>query len=158
VNKADNIYCRTGITGAIRYGRSWVRVPGKLKYISCGALGHWGVNKNKDIFFRYGVNPRRPQGTKWKRVPGKLHQIESGPDGAVWGAHISAGVFTRIGITAANPVGTKWRRFVKKKLASISVGLGTLYGVDKKGKPLSGEASSFVGPNGLPKKPQGIYF
>ena len=90
-------------------------------------------------------------------MPGKLHQIESGPDGAVWGVNMFTGVYTRIGITSANPVGTKWKRFAKKKLASISVGPGTLYAVDKKGKPHSGEASSFVGPNGLPKKPQGNF-
>ena len=158
VNKADDIYCRTGIAGPVAYGRSWVKVPGKLKYISCGLLGHWGVNKNNDIFFRYGVNAGKPQGTKWKHVPGKLHQIESGPDGAVWGVNMFSGVFTRIGITRPNPVGRKWKRFVKKKLASISVGYGTLYAVDKKGKPFSGEASSFVGPNGLPKRPKGIYY
>ena len=157
VNKADDIYCRIGITAAIPYGRSWVRVPGKLKYISCGVLGHWGVNKNNDIFFRYGVSPVKPQGTKWKHVPGKLHQIESGPDGAVWGVNIISGVFTRIGVSQANPVGKKWKGFTKKKLTIISVGPGTLVAVDRKGKPLSGEASSFVGPNGLPKKPAGIY-
>ena len=153
VNKYDNIYCRRGVSPSVRYGRSWVRVPGKLKYISCGALGHWGVNKNNYVYYRYGVTAGKPQGTRWKRVPGKLHQIESGPGGAVWGIHVTSGVYTRLGISRTNPIGTKWKRFAKKKLVSISVGLGKLYGVDRKGRPYSGEASLFVGKKGLPKRP-----
>ena len=155
VNTADNIYCRTGITTARRNGRSWTRVPGKLKYISCGALGHWGVNKANNIYFRYGVKPGRPQGTRWKHVGGKLHQIESGPDGAVWGVHLYSGVYTRLGISKRKPIGTKWKGFRKKKLVSISVGLGVLYGVDRKGKPYSAPARALVGKKGLPRKPSG---
>ena len=155
VNTADNIYCRTGITPARLSGKGWTRVPGKLKYISCGTLGHWGVNKRNDIFFRYGVNRGKPQGTKWKHVPGKLHQIESGPDGAVWGVNRYTGVFTRLGISRRRPIGTRWKRFAKKKLISISVGLGVLYGVDRKGKPYSAPARAFVGKKGLPKRPLG---
>ena len=157
VNKADNIYCRTGITGARPYGKGWVRVPGKLKYISCGAFGHWGVNKRNDIFFRYGVNPGKPQGTKWKHVPGKLHQIESGPDGAVWGVNLVTGIYTRLGISKRNLIGKRWRRFRKKKLVSISVGLGVLFGVDKKGRPYSVPARALVGKKGLPRRPIGEY-
>ena len=155
VNSGDNIYCRKGISPSIRYGKTWVRMPGKLKYISCGALGHWGVNKNNDIFYRYGVTAGNVAGVRWKHVPGKLHQIESGPDGAVWGVNLVTGVFTRLGITRSNPIGSRWKRFAKKKLVSISVGLGRLYGVDKKGKPYSGEASLFVGKKGLPKRSKG---
>ncbi len=155
VNRNDYIYCRRGITPLRPGGSGWIKVSGGLKYISCGAFGHWGVNKNNDIYFRYGVTSGRPQGTKWKRVPGKLHQIESGPNGAVWGVNVITGVFTRLGISRSNPVGSKWKRFSKKKLVSISVGLGKLYGVDKKGKPYSAEASVLVGKNGLPKRPTG---
>ena len=154
VNKNDYIYCRTGITTSRPVGSSWTRVGGSLKYISCGALGNWGVNKPNNIYFRYGVNARRPQGTKWKRVPGKLHQIESGPNGAVWGVY-SGRVYTRLGITRSRPIGTRWKGFPKKRLLSISVGLGKLYGVDRRGKPFSGDASVFVGKTGLPRRPPG---
>ena len=158
VNRNNYIYCRKGITPLRPGGSGWIKVSGILKYISCGALGHWGVNKNNDIYFRYGVNGRRPQGTKWKRVPGKLHQIESGPDGAVWGVNLINGVYTRLGISSGNPIGSRWKRFAKKKLVSISVGLGTLYGVDRKGVPYFAEASVLVGKTGLPKRPTGKYF
>lgn len=126
-----------------------------MKYISSGQFGHWSVDKNNYVYFRFGVSIRRPQGTKWIRVPGRLHQIESGPDGAAWGVNLITGVFARLGITRANPIGTKWRHFRKKKLASISVGLGVLYGVDKYGKPFKAETSILVGKSGIPKRPAG---
>ena len=157
VNKGDGIYCRTGITAARPSGKGWIRLPGALKYISCGALGHWGVNKKNNIYFRYGVNSGRPQGTKWKHIPGKLHQVESGPDGAVWGVNFYTGVFTRLGINSRRPTGTRWKRFAKKKLVSVSVGLGFLYGVGPKGKPYSAPARALVGKKGLPRRPSGMH-
>ena len=68
VNRNHQIYCRTGITAKNPRGRGWRRVPGALKYASCGQLGCWGVNKNHQIFNRYGVSRRRPQGGYSKRI------------------------------------------------------------------------------------------
>ena len=153
VNKAYNIYCRRGITRKRLLGNGWVRVPGKLMYISCGLYGHWGVNKAYRIYFRYGVNFGRPQGKRWKLVPGALVQIETGPDGAVWGVNMEGIVFTRLGVSRRNPVGSSWKRIGKKHLASISVGLGYVFGVDNIGKPYMADVAKFLGRNGLPKKP-----
>ena len=155
VNKNDYVYCVKGINPSRPYGTGWTRLPGSLKYISCGALGHWGVNRNNDIYFRYGVSSRNPRGSRWKHVGGKLHQIETGPNGAVWGVHLVKGVYTRLGISRGNPIGRRWKGFAKKKLVHIAVGLGKLYGIDRKGKPYSGDARLFVGRNGLPRRPTG---
>lgn len=156
VNKLNDIYCRTGISPARASGSGWRKLDGKVKYISCGALGHWAVNLQNQVRFRQGVKPNKPQGTSWAPAGKiKVHQIESGPDGAVWAVHIYKGVYTRLGIKPASPIGTRWKRFPKKKLVSISVGLGTLYGIDRNGRSFTGEASSFVGRKGLPKKPAG---
>lgn len=92
-------------------------------------------------------------GTKWKRIPGKLVQIESGPDGAVFGINADGMVFTRDGVTRRTPVGGSWKRVGRTPLAGISVGLGILYGVDTRGRPVSGYARKFLGPKGLPRKP-----
>ena len=62
VNKANQIWCRTGIAWKNPKGRGWRRVPGGLKYVSVGEFGAWGVNKHDYIYFRYGVSRRRPQG------------------------------------------------------------------------------------------------
>ena len=156
VNKANNVYCRNGISPVKQSGSGWTKLDGKMKYISCGALGHWAVDAKNLVKFRLGVKPNKPQGTSWTPVGKiKVHQIESGPDGAVWAVHIYKGVYTRLGIKPTSPIGIKWKRFKKKKLVSITVGLGTLYGIDKNGKTMTGEASSFVGKKGLPKKPPG---
>lgn len=44
VNRFHHIYCRKGITLSKPTGTSWARVPGTLKYVSCGIYGCWGVN------------------------------------------------------------------------------------------------------------------
>ena len=156
VNRLNQVYCRTGISPSKQSGSGWTKLDGKMKYISCGALGHWAVDSKDQVRFRSGVKPNKPQGSSWAPVGKiKVQQIESGPDGAVWAVHIYKGVYTRLGIKPASPMGIKWKRFSKKKLVSISVGLGTLYGIDRNGKSFTGEASSFVGKKGLPKKPPG---
>ena len=153
VNRHDSIYCRRGITRKRPAGNGWLSVPGKLMYISCGLYGHWGVNKNYQVYFRYGVRFGKPQGVRWKRVPGALIQIESGPDGAVWGTNMEGIVYTRRGISRRNRIGSSWRAIGKKRLATISVGLGYIFGIDHIGKPYIADAAKFVGRNGLPKKP-----
>ena len=47
MNSGDYIYRRTGNT--------WQRVSGRLKVVSVGQSGVWGVNANDDIFFRTGT-------------------------------------------------------------------------------------------------------
>ena len=158
VNQGDQIYCRRGITPRRRAGQNWINVPGRLIYISCGLYGHWGVNKAWNIYFRYGVKQNRPQGTRWKHVPGKLVEIESGPNGAVYGVNLYGVLYTRRGISKRNPIGGSWRRVGKTPLASISVGLGVLYAVDKRGTPVSGEVRKFLGPKGLPIRPGTFYY
>ena len=157
VNRGNQIYCRRGITLSRPMGVNWINVPGRLMYISCGLYGHWGVNKAWNIYFRYGVKQNRPQGTKWKRVPGKLVQIESGPNGAVYGVNGDGVLYTRRGISKRNPIGGSWKRVGRTPLASISVGLGVLYAIDRSGKPVSGDVRKFLGPKGLPKKPGMFY-
>ena len=57
-----NIFCRTGITWRNLQGRGWRRVAGKMKSLSCGQYGCWGVNADDRIFFRFGVSRRSPYG------------------------------------------------------------------------------------------------
>ena len=75
----------------------------------------------------------------------------------MWGVNRITGVYTRIGVTKQNPIGKKWKGFPKKKLVSVSVGPGTLYGIDTKSKPSTSVASVLAGPKALPKKPAGMY-
>ncbi|XP_028403952.1 tectonin beta-propeller repeat-containing protein 1-like [Dendronephthya gigantea] len=79
--------------------------------------------------------------------------IESGPDGAVFGVTFRGIVYTRRGITKKNPTGTAWRPVGKKLMSSISVGLGFVYAVGRRGAPFSSDVAKLVGPAGIPRKP-----
>ena len=57
-------------------GTGWKLVPGALKYVSCGALGCWGVNRHNQIWYRSGVSTQNCAGTRWTRIGGSLKQIE----------------------------------------------------------------------------------
>ena len=135
VNKNNYIYCRAQITRRNKRGRRWVRLPGKLKYISCGEYGHWGVNKANNIYFREGVSRSNPLGLKWRRVPGKLKQLEAGQYGQLWGVNRFGHMFVRTGITEQTPWGRGWKRVkTVKSWRRISIGIGAAYGVGANGR------------------------
>ena len=135
VNKKNNIYCRTQITSRNKRGRGWVRVPGKLKYISCGEFGHWGVNKANNIYFREGVSRNNPAGLKWRKVPGKLKQLESGQYGQLWGVNRLGKMFVRTGVTERIPWGRGWKRVkTAKSWRCVSIGIGAVFGVGTNGR------------------------
>ena len=131
VNGGNNIYCRLQIIGRVPYGRRWINVPGKVKYISCGDYGYWGVNKANHIFFRQGVSRSRPQGWRWIRIPGLLNQVEAGRYGQVAGVNKQGQMFVRTGVTQQRPQGRGWKRVQGiKSWLHTSVGRGYLYSVD----------------------------
>ncbi len=131
VNGANNIYCRLQITSRTPYGRRWINVPGKLKYISCGVYGHWGVNKANHIFFRQGVSRSRPQGWHWIRIPGLLTQIETGQYGQVVGVNRQGQMYVRTGITQKRPQGRSWKSIPAiRRWLHASIGRGHIYSVD----------------------------
>jgi hypothetical protein len=76
VNRHHQIYCRKGISPSKPYGTQWLRVPGALKYVSCGVYGCWGVNNAEQIWFRKGVNPHNCRAGNWVKIPGALAQLE----------------------------------------------------------------------------------
>jgi hypothetical protein len=104
------------------------------------------------------VTYRKPQGQRWKHISGALVQIESGPDGAVWGVNMEGIVYTRRGVSQRNPIGSSWKAIGRKHLATISVGLGYVFGIDSLGKPYIADVAKFLGRNGLPKKPSMLLF
>lgn len=135
----DNIYCRLQITSKREYGGVWKKIDGKLKYISCGDYGHWGVNSANQIYFREGVSRSRPGGLRWKRISGSLVQLEAGQYGTVWGVNANGEMYVREGVKENKPYGTRWKKIPSQYLwARITVGIGTLYGVDRFGSVYKG--------------------
>ena len=77
VNEDDHIYCRDGITNDKPEGTSWNKLPGALRYVSCGRLGCWGVNRHHAVYYRSGVSETSCRGLQWHHIPGvSLTQIE----------------------------------------------------------------------------------
>ncbi|GAQ82891.1 hypothetical protein KFL_001280110 [Klebsormidium nitens] len=62
-----------------------VQSTGKLKQISTGAKGHWGVSPSDDVWHW--------DGTTWKNVAGKLKHVASGKE--VWGVSADDQIWKR---------------------------------------------------------------
>ena len=75
VNSHHMIFCRRAITPRRPKGRGWQRVPGALKYVSCGIYGCWGVNNNNQTWFRHDVTGKNCVGSKWVRISGSRSKL-----------------------------------------------------------------------------------
>ena len=119
VNAGDAVYKRLADgTG------SWKHVPGAtLRHVSASGNGYiWGVNKDDDIFLC-----KKPCSGAWKNIPGKLRQIDGGEE-YVFGSNAGMNVYRR----AVDGSGA-WKHISQKKMKYVSVGAGTVFGVDKDG-------------------------
>ena len=76
-------------------GDGWIKIDGKLKQISSGEYGVWGVNANDEIFYRKGVNNYNLKGDIWEKVSGGLKYIENGIYG-IWGVNCNDEIWIRI--------------------------------------------------------------
>lgn len=139
VNKGGNIF--TLLKG------KWIQVPGRLKHISSGKAGVWGVNSAGNIYYRTGVSRKNRKGVSWTQIPGKLKQIDSGPRGVVCGVNAVEDIFCRMQITVRTPSGGKWAK-VPGKLKYISCGDYGQWGVNKAGQIFFRVGYSRVNPLG----------
>lgn len=130
VTKDHKIFVRQGILHSLPMGTMWRRVPGRLKYVSCGLFGVWGVNRKNHVYFRFGVKASRPVGLKWIKVGTNLiTQIEAGPGGIVAGLQTDGTVVVRTGVTKDVPYGKSWKPVegLISPVKHISVSLDKLY-------------------------------
>eukprot|EP00058_Branchiostoma_floridae_P012374 XP_002597862.1 hypothetical protein BRAFLDRAFT_105468 [Branchiostoma floridae] len=94
-----------------RENPTWKAIAGKLKFVSVGTKGVWGVNSNDEIFYR--------EGSGWKPIAGKLKQVSSGH--SVWGVNANDDIFIR--------QGTTWEK-IDGLLKFVSVGPAGVWGVN----------------------------
>lgn len=131
VTKDHKIFVREGILPTLPMGTMWRRVPGRLKYVSCGLFGCWGVNRKNHVYFRVGVKASKPVGLKWIKVGTfvKLTQIEAGPGGIVTGLRPDGTVMTRTGVTRDLPYGKAWKKLntFRSPVKHVSVSLDKIY-------------------------------
>ena len=130
VTKDHKIFCRDGILPALPVGTVWRRVPGRLKYVSCGSLGCWGVNRKNHVYFRIGVKASRPIGVKWIKVGTvQLKEIEAGPGGIAAGVRPDGTVMIRVGVTRDLPYGNAWKKLdtFNAPVKHVSISLDKIY-------------------------------
>lgn len=137
VTKDHKIFVRQGITPSLPVGTMWRRVPGRLKYVSCGLFGCWGVNRKNHVYFRIDVSASRPLGKKWLKVGTnvKLTQIEAGPGGIALGVRPNGAVVVRTGVTREVPYGKAWKKLdtFYTPVKHVTVSLDKIYIVTQLG-------------------------
>ncbi|XP_078595835.1 uncharacterized protein LOC144872941 [Branchiostoma floridae x Branchiostoma japonicum] len=108
----------------------WESIGGRLKFVSVGSNGVWGVNSNDDIYYRTDTfENAASSGSGWQHIGGKLKQISSGH--SVWGVNANDDIYIRQGITSSNPTGTGWHRIEGKlKQLDVSSTAKQLWGVN----------------------------
>ena len=113
---------------------------GRLRHISAGQAGVWGVNRNQNIYYRAKK--------RWLHVGGKLKQIDSGPRGIVCGVNKYDNIYCRLQVSSRCRQGRRWVR-VPGKLKYISCGDYGHWGVNKANDIYFREGVSRSNPGGL---------
>ena len=136
VTKNNIILCRGGVNTLNPRGFGWQTKAGKLKKLSCGGLGCWGIGKNgARIWFRASLDQTSAGNVKWEIIKDAvLTNIKAGEDGSVWGINKDGYLFERQGVSATTPQGKSWVRVaLSKQFQDISIADGILYAVSNTG-------------------------
>ncbi|XP_028401058.1 fish-egg lectin-like [Dendronephthya gigantea] len=81
----------------------WVDQSDKMRYISNGKAGTWGIRPDYNVLVR--------DGEKWKSIPSSHQvfvQIDSGSSGVVFGVNDANEIYCRSNITMHSPYGSNW--------------------------------------------------
>ncbi|XP_069796167.1 fish-egg lectin-like isoform X2 [Narcine bancroftii] len=108
---------------------AWDTVASRLRYVSCGPLGCWGVSLANGVYHRLNVRPRSCIGTSWVRVTGQMLMVEVGTDGRVFGVSITQDLYMRKGLTPEKPIGWGWTKIQigNLRFKHVSWDLGQLW-------------------------------
>nr|BAL43194.1 repellent [Solaster dawsoni] len=110
---------------------SWSQISGRLKHVSVGVSGVWGVNSNDNIYYRGDSYGEEESNTcaAWVQTEGALKQLDVGKN-VVWGVNGGDNIYYREGISATNPTGADWVQ-VSGALKHVSVSQnGHVWGVN----------------------------
>ena len=99
----------------------WSHIAGKLKHVSVGGAGVWGIDDQDRIYHRSGCN--------WTLISGSLKQLDVG-NNVVWGVAHNRYIYYRKGISANDIDGTDWIK-IDGTLKHVSVSQkGHVWGVN----------------------------
>ena len=132
VTKNHLILCRGSVNTLNPKGFGWQKKIGKLKSLSCGGLGCWGIGQNgARVWFRASLDGD----SKWEIIKeAVLTTVRAGGDGSVWGINANGYLFERQGVSATLPQGKSWVRVaLSKQFQDISITEGILFAVSTTG-------------------------
>jgi tectonin beta-propeller repeat-containing protein 1 len=136
VTKNNLILCRGGVNTLNPKGFGWHTKVGKLKKVSCGGLGCWGIGRTgARVWFRTSLDQASSGDVKWELVKDAvLTTVKAGEDGSVWAINANGYLFERQGVSTATPQGKSWVRVaLSKQFQDISIADGVLFGVSTTG-------------------------
>ena len=92
-------------------GNKWQSVTGRLKEISVGLAGVWGLSPSNEVMYRDGTwhLPGEAEGSGWTKVDGVMQTIWSS-DGGLWAVSQDGGLWYRHNLSQATLMGTNWYR------------------------------------------------
>ena len=134
VSKNNQISCRAGVNTLNPKGSGWQTKVGKLKKLSCGGFGCWGIGRTGTrVWFKTSLEGSGD--VKWELIKDAvLTTVKAGEDGSVWGINANGYLFERQGVSAAMPQGKSWVRVaLSKQFQDISIANGVLFGVSTTG-------------------------
>ncbi|XP_067831563.1 fish-egg lectin-like [Heptranchias perlo] len=138
VSRRNTVFCASkqqAVRAASYLSPAYRRVPGGMKYYSCGPKACWGLNSAGYIYLRDHVSSNFCVGSHWRRIGGRLAMVEVGTDGSVYGINRCGRVYRRVGISTKRPDGTAWRHmnFPGRRFRHLSADLGILWLVEVNG-------------------------
>ena len=120
VTQSNEIYRRTGVVNSNHVGREWVKIDGSLSYVSCGALGCWGVDSTEHVYYIDGVSRHNCAGASLILIDGQMKQIEVGAISDVHAINSNGNLYVRLGVSAVNVFGTEWK--LLREASSVTTG------------------------------------
>ena len=92
-------------------GNKWQSVTGRLREISVGLAGVWGLSPSNEVMYRDGTwnLAGEGEGSGWSKVEGVMARLWS-CEGTLWAVSEDGGLWYRQNLTQATPMGTNWFR------------------------------------------------
>jgi len=144
IDEKEKIWYRKGATSKTTLGTTWKSISGKLKQVSVGYCGVWGINSEQSVYLRMNTyGDPESEGTGWIKIEGKFRSIYSGEDCVIALAsnrdvYYRANAFDRGDgsfVATANNEGTHWVKIDQRKdkviFKHVEAAADTMWAVDK---------------------------
>jgi len=144
IDEKMRIWYRKGANSKSILGTTWKSISGKLKQVSVGHCGVWGINSEQSVYYRLNTyGDPESEGTGWLKIEGKFRSIFSGENCVIALAsnrdvYFRANAFDRNDgnfMSTPNDQGTHWVRINQRRdkviFKHVESSMDTMWAVDK---------------------------